>query len=114
MVLHNIFLSLISFKFGDGDWYTFRTLFDFLISLHWRGQKTRKILTEKIQQLNSAIDTVYARLRAGRSSNGAAVTPDELEASIWYILFVFIENTISFTYSMTMIILKLSTLVIFL
>lgn len=45
-------------------------------------ERTRKILTEKIEQLNSAIDTVSAQLRADGTSNGAAVTPDELEASI--------------------------------
>ncbi|XP_027079446.1 uncharacterized protein LOC113778507 [Coffea eugenioides] len=45
-------------------------------------EKTRKVLTEKIAQLNSAIDEVSSQLRADDAPNGAAVTPDELEASI--------------------------------
>ncbi|KAI5683930.1 hypothetical protein M9H77_05158 [Catharanthus roseus] len=45
-------------------------------------ERTRKILTEKIEQLNSAIDDVSSQLRADDAPNGAAVTPDELEASI--------------------------------
>lgn len=45
-------------------------------------QRTRKILTEKIAQLNSAIDDVSAQLHADDEPNGAAVAPDELEASI--------------------------------
>ncbi|CAL5391610.1 unnamed protein product [Camellia sinensis] len=42
----------------------------------------RKILTEKIAQLNSAIDDVSSQLRADDTPNGTAVSPDELEASI--------------------------------
>lgn len=48
-------------------------------------EKTRKILTEKIEQLNSAIDDVSAQLRTEETPNGAAVNSDEvegLEASI--------------------------------
>ncbi|CAK9137041.1 unnamed protein product [Ilex paraguariensis] len=45
-------------------------------------EKTRKILTDKIAQLNSAIDDVSSQLRADDAPNGAAVSPDELEASI--------------------------------
>ncbi|GMP32221.1 hypothetical protein CsSME_00006077 [Camellia sinensis var. sinensis] len=45
-------------------------------------QETRKILTEKIAQLNSAIDDVSSQLRADDTPNGTAVSPDELEASI--------------------------------
>ncbi|KAA8532087.1 hypothetical protein F0562_006771 [Nyssa sinensis] len=45
-------------------------------------ERTRKILTEKIAQLNSAIDDVSAQLHADDAPNGAAVHPDELEASI--------------------------------
>ncbi|CAA2987182.1 uncharacterized protein LOC111397190 isoform X3 [Olea europaea subsp. europaea] len=45
-------------------------------------ERTRKILTEKIAQLNSAIDDVSAQLRADDEPNGAAITADELEASI--------------------------------
>ncbi|XP_042493573.1 uncharacterized protein LOC122073113 [Macadamia integrifolia] len=44
-------------------------------------EKTRKILTEKIAQLNSAIDDVSSQLRADDASNGA-VTSDEIEATI--------------------------------
>ncbi|CAL5410905.1 unnamed protein product [Camellia sinensis] len=43
---------------------------------------TRKILTEKIAQLNSAIDDVSSQLRADDTPNGTAMSPDELEASI--------------------------------
>ncbi|KAF3440892.1 hypothetical protein FNV43_RR19178 [Rhamnella rubrinervis] len=45
-------------------------------------KKSRKILSEKIEQLNSAIDEVSAQLRAEHDSNGVAVNPNELEASI--------------------------------
>ncbi|XP_050209445.1 uncharacterized protein LOC126660140 [Mercurialis annua] len=44
-------------------------------------EKTRKVLTEKIAQLNSAIDDVSAQLRSEDSPNGVAVN-DELEATI--------------------------------
>ncbi|GMY11063.1 hypothetical protein FCV25MIE_06302 [Fagus crenata] len=43
-------------------------------------ERTRKILTEKIAQLNSAIDDVSAQLHADDAPNGAAVNPDEVEA----------------------------------
>ncbi|KAL3525156.1 hypothetical protein ACH5RR_013528 [Cinchona calisaya] len=45
-------------------------------------ERTRQILTEKIDQLNSAIDEVSSQLCANDGPNGAAVTPDELEASV--------------------------------
>ncbi|MQM17380.1 hypothetical protein Taro_050348 [Colocasia esculenta] len=45
-------------------------------------EKTRKILTEKIAQLNSAIDDVSSQLRTEYGPNGAAVTSDEVEATI--------------------------------
>lgn len=45
-------------------------------------QKTRKILAEKIAQLNSAIDDVSAQLHGDDAPNGAAVASDEVEASI--------------------------------
>ncbi|PWA89917.1 hypothetical protein CTI12_AA106420 [Artemisia annua] len=44
-------------------------------------EKTRKILTEKIAQLNSAIDDVSAQLRADDPPNGSSVPTDEVEAS---------------------------------
>ncbi|RZC55053.1 hypothetical protein C5167_013902 [Papaver somniferum] len=45
-------------------------------------EKTRKILTEKIAQLNSAIDDVSSQLRTEDSPNGAASTSDEIEAAV--------------------------------
>ncbi|PPS14731.1 hypothetical protein GOBAR_AA05843 [Gossypium barbadense] len=45
-------------------------------------QKTRKILTEKIAQLNSAIDDVSAQLRSEDAPNGVAVNSDEIETAI--------------------------------
>lgn len=46
-------------------------------------QKTRKILTEKIAQLNSAIDDVSNQLHAeDEGPNGVAVNSDEVEASV--------------------------------
>ncbi|XP_015889570.3 uncharacterized protein LOC107424318 [Ziziphus jujuba] len=45
-------------------------------------QKSRKILNDKIEQLNSAIDEVSAQLRADHDPNGAAANPNEIEASI--------------------------------
>lgn len=47
-----------------------------------KKQKTRKILTEKIAQLNSAIDDVSSQLRAEDAPNGTAVASDEVEAAI--------------------------------
>ncbi|KAI3665255.1 hypothetical protein L6452_43879 [Arctium lappa] len=44
-------------------------------------EKTRKILTDKIAQLNSAIDDVSAQLRADDPPNGSSVTTDGVEAS---------------------------------
>ncbi|XP_022727707.1 uncharacterized protein LOC111282159 isoform X2 [Durio zibethinus] len=45
-------------------------------------EKTRKILTEKIAQLNSAIDDVSAQLRSEDAPNGVAMNTDEIEAAI--------------------------------
>ncbi|KAF8029182.1 hypothetical protein BT93_E1755 [Corymbia citriodora subsp. variegata] len=45
-------------------------------------ERTRKILAEKIEQLNSAIDEVSAQLHADDPPNGTAVSSDEIEASI--------------------------------
>jgi len=44
-------------------------------------QKTRQVLAEKIDQLNSAIDDVSAQLRSEEASNGVAVSSDEIEAA---------------------------------
>ncbi|KAJ8498923.1 hypothetical protein OPV22_009475 [Ensete ventricosum] len=44
-------------------------------------EKTRKILTEKIAQLNAAIDDVSSQLRADDEPNGVAVAQDEIEAA---------------------------------
>lgn len=45
-------------------------------------QKTRKVLTDKIAQLNSAIDEVSSQLRASDAPNGAPVASDEIEAAL--------------------------------
>ncbi|KAF7829069.1 uncharacterized protein G2W53_020233 [Senna tora] len=47
-------------------------------------EKTRKVLAEKIAQLNSAIDDVSSQLRADEAPNGSAsaVSSQEIEASI--------------------------------
>ena len=45
-------------------------------------ERTRKILSEKIEQLNSAIDDVSAQLRTEDSPNGVAVDTDEIEAAM--------------------------------
>ncbi|XP_020598908.1 uncharacterized protein LOC110038407 [Phalaenopsis equestris] len=45
-------------------------------------EKTRKILTEKIAQLNSAFDDVSSQLRADDDPNGAVQASDEIEASV--------------------------------
>ncbi|XVF74079.1 hypothetical protein PTKIN_Ptkin13bG0032300 [Pterospermum kingtungense] len=45
-------------------------------------EKTRNILTDKIAQLNSAIDDVSSQLRSEDAPNGVAVNSDEIEASI--------------------------------
>ena len=44
-------------------------------------QKTRKVLTEKIAQLNSIVDDVFAQLRSEASPKGVAMD-DEIEAAI--------------------------------
>ena len=48
----------------------------------WWLQRTRKILTEKIAQLNLAIDDVSAQLHGDDAPNGAAVNSDEVGASM--------------------------------
>ncbi|KAJ6773378.1 LOW-DENSITY RECEPTOR-LIKE PROTEIN [Salix purpurea] len=45
-------------------------------------EKTRKILAEKIEQLNSAIDDVSSQLRSEDAPNGASVHSDDIEAAI--------------------------------
>ncbi|KAF5462260.1 hypothetical protein F2P56_018282 [Juglans regia] len=45
-------------------------------------EKTRKVLAEKIAQLNSAIDDVSTQLRSEETPNGADVISDEVEAAI--------------------------------
>ncbi|KAJ4964897.1 hypothetical protein NE237_016746 [Protea cynaroides] len=45
-------------------------------------EKTRKILAEKIAQLNSAIDDVSAQLHTEDTPNGVAVASDEIEAPL--------------------------------
>ncbi|XP_044489698.1 uncharacterized protein LOC123214057 [Mangifera indica] len=45
-------------------------------------EKTRKVLTLKIEQLNSAIDDLSAQLHANDTPNGSAVNSDEVEASL--------------------------------
>lgn len=46
-------------------------------------QKTRKVLAEKIEQLNAAIDDVSAQLRSEEATNGVAINSDEIEAATW-------------------------------
>ncbi|XP_031117103.1 uncharacterized protein LOC116020740 [Ipomoea triloba] len=45
-------------------------------------ERTRKILSAKIEQLNTAIDSMSSQLNTKDAPNGIAVNPDELEASI--------------------------------
>ncbi|XVF63504.1 hypothetical protein PTKIN_Ptkin09bG0091800 [Pterospermum kingtungense] len=45
-------------------------------------EKTRKVLTEKIAQLNAAIDDVSSQLRSEDAPNGVAVNSDEIESAI--------------------------------
>ncbi|XP_022135691.1 uncharacterized protein LOC111007585 [Momordica charantia] len=45
-------------------------------------EKTRKVLAQKIEQLNSAIDEVSTQLRTEDSPNGVAVNSDEVEPAI--------------------------------
>ncbi|KAI7993380.1 DNA topoisomerase 2 [Camellia lanceoleosa] len=58
------------------------TFLNFYIYDDFQRILTRKILSEKITQLNSAIDDVSSQLRADDTPNGTAVSLDELEASI--------------------------------
>ncbi|KAL1194032.1 hypothetical protein V5N11_002510 [Cardamine amara subsp. amara] len=44
-------------------------------------EKTRKVLAEKIAQLNSAIDDVSSQLKSEDTPNGAALNTDEVEAT---------------------------------
>ncbi|KAK7311032.1 hypothetical protein RJT34_08897 [Clitoria ternatea] len=44
-------------------------------------EKTRKVLAEKIEQLNAAIDDVSSQLRSEETPNGVAVNSDEIEAA---------------------------------
>jgi len=52
-------------------------------------QKTRKVLADKIAQLNSAIDDVSSQLKSEDTPNGAALSTDEVEATAWIISSVF-------------------------
>lgn len=45
-------------------------------------EKTRKVLAEKIAQLNSAIDGVSTQLQSEEAPNGVDVLSDEAEAAI--------------------------------
>ncbi|KAJ6736971.1 INNER MEMBRANE LOCALIZED PROTEIN [Salix viminalis] len=45
-------------------------------------EKTRQVLSDKIAQLNSAIDEVSAQLHPEDAPNGIAVASDEIQASI--------------------------------
>jgi gas vesicle protein len=45
-------------------------------------EKTRKILAEKIAQLNSAIDDVSSQLRTEDTPNDVVVNSDEIEATV--------------------------------
>ncbi|XP_010539029.1 PREDICTED: uncharacterized protein LOC104813181 [Tarenaya hassleriana] len=45
-------------------------------------EKTRKVLAEKIAQLNSAIDDVSSQLRSEDTPNGATSNTEEVEAAI--------------------------------
>ncbi|KAK9129202.1 hypothetical protein Sjap_009689 [Stephania japonica] len=45
-------------------------------------EKTRKILAQKIEQLNEAIDDVSSQLRTDHGPNGVATASDEVEAAI--------------------------------
>ncbi|XP_041017821.1 uncharacterized protein LOC121260027 [Juglans microcarpa x Juglans regia] len=45
-------------------------------------EKTRKVLAEKIAQLNSAIDDVSTQLRSENEPNGVEVNSDEVEAAM--------------------------------
>ncbi|PIA46654.1 hypothetical protein AQUCO_01500298v1 [Aquilegia coerulea] len=46
-----------------------------------KALETRKILADKIEQLNSAIDDVSSQLRAGDPPNGMPISSDEIEAA---------------------------------
>ncbi|KAJ6921075.1 hypothetical protein NC651_014602 [Populus alba x Populus x berolinensis] len=54
----------------------------YLSSRCYSMKKTRKILAEKIEQLNSAIDDVSSQLRSEDAPNGANVHSDDIEAAI--------------------------------
>ncbi|XVF63507.1 hypothetical protein PTKIN_Ptkin09bG0092100 [Pterospermum kingtungense] len=45
-------------------------------------EKTRKILAEKIAELNDAIDDVSSQLRSEDAPNGVAVNSDEIESAL--------------------------------
>lgn len=45
-------------------------------------QKKRKLLTDKIAQLNAAIDDVSSQLRTDEEPNGSAVYLNEMEADL--------------------------------
>lgn len=44
-------------------------------------EKTRKVLANKIEQLNAAIDEISSQLRSEQTPNGVAVNSDEVEAA---------------------------------
>ncbi|XAR73668.1 hypothetical protein NMG60_11007714 [Bertholletia excelsa] len=76
-----IFAPQISKALGADRKDLMRKLPKFIYDEEKALERTRKILTQKIDQLNAAIDEVSAQLHANDAPNGAAVNPDEVEAS---------------------------------
>lgn len=61
--------------------YYYRSFLSLSHMIYFTLQKTRKVLAEKIAQLNSAIDDVSSQLRSEEAPNGVAVKSDEIEAA---------------------------------
>lgn len=71
-LLSSLVLSIQLYIVGSYNMYVFLPLVQysliFVLLMIWREQKTRKILTAKIEQLNSAIDEVATQIHGDNTS----------------------------------------------
>ncbi|KAG6526422.1 hypothetical protein ZIOFF_016406 [Zingiber officinale] len=82
-ILYHIPLIMISKALAGTDKKELmRKLPKFIYDEEKALEKTRKVLTQKIDELNLAIDEVSSQIHANDKPNGVAVSPDEIEAAI--------------------------------
>lgn len=82
VIFYRLLISLLCL-----DWHLFLcSIFPMssteIAQCNLQPQKTRKVLAEKIAQLNSAIDDVSSQLKADDDLNEVALNAKEVEAAI--------------------------------